>query len=93
MQPCRSARLGARTAGDAAALTVLPPSLPHELALRVCGALPCDTRLRSREVCRAWRDALAEPRLWTEVDLTPASGVTARLTPALLLAAAARASG
>ena len=83
-------------AADAAprdALTVLPLALPPPLALRVWGALPCDLRLRCREVCPAWRDALADACLWTELDLTATSGVTARITPVLLLAAAARAGG
>ena len=75
------------------ALTVLPLALPQALARRIWGALPCDARLRCREVCPAWRDALAEPRLWSEVDLTANSGVTSRVTPALLRAAAARADG
>ena len=75
------------------ALTVLPLALPHTLTLRIWGALPCDVRLRCREVCPAWRDALAEPRLWSEVDLTETSGIVARVTPALLRAAAARAGG
>ena len=75
------------------ALTVLPLALPHALALRIWVALPADVRLRCREVCPAWRDALGEPRMWKELDLTPTSGVAARLSPALLLAAAARAGG
>ena len=75
------------------ALTVLPLALPHALATRIWGALPCDVRLRCREVCPAWRNALAEPRLWSKVGLTATSGVVARLTPALLRAAAARAGG
>ena len=75
------------------ALTVLPLALPMPLALRIWGALPCDVLLRCRAVCRAWRDALAEPRLWLEVDLTTSSGIVARITPALLRAVAALARG
>ena len=75
------------------ALTVLPLALPLPLATCIWGALPSDLRLRCREVCTAWRDALAEPRLWTELELTATSGVVAPLTPALLRAAAARAGG
>ena len=75
------------------ALTVLPLALPLALARRIWGAQPCDLRLRCREVARGWRDALAEPCLWTELDLTAAGGVVAHVTPALLLAAAARARG
>ena len=94
MPPRRNATPGA--AADTAprdALTVLPLMLPRTLATRIWGALPCDVRLRCREVCPAWRDALAEPRLWTELDLTKTSGAVARLTPALLRAAATRAEG
>ena len=75
------------------ALTVLPLALPLPLATRIWLALPADVRMRCREVARAWRDALAEPHLWTEFDLTAASGVVARVMPALLMAAAARADG
>ena len=75
------------------ALSVLLLALPLPLARHVWGLLPVDVRMRCREVCPAWRDALAEPRLWTELDVTSSSGVTARVTPALLLAAAARAGG
>ena len=75
------------------ALALLPLALPLPLALRIWRSLPCDVRLRCREVCRAWRNALAEPCLWTELDLTETSGVTARITPALLLAAEASAEG
>ena len=75
------------------AMTALPLALPLPLAMQIWGLLPCDVRMRCREVCRAWRDALAEPRLWTVVKLTAAGGVVARITPALLLAVAARAGG
>ena len=90
-------RRSATTGADAVeeprdALTVLPLALLHALAARIWAALPADVRMRCREVCPAWRDTLAEPRLWTELDLTAASGV-ARVTPALLLSAAARAAG
>ena len=63
----RSANLGA--ADDEKprdTLTVLPLALPTPLALRIWGAVPCDARLRCREVARGWHDALAEPRLWAE---------------------------
>ena len=75
------------------ALTVLPLALPLPLTTRIWGALPYDVRLRCREVCPAWRDALAEPRAWTELDFTAACGFAARVTPALLRAATARAGG
>ena len=94
MPPRCSAHPGATADAEPCdALAVLPLALPHALAQRIWRSLPCDVRLRCREVCPTWRDALAEPRLWTELDLTATSGVVARLTPALLLAAAARAGG
>ena len=68
-------------------------ALPLPLPQRIWSSLPVDTRMRCREVCRAWRFALAAPRLWTELDLTAASGVVAHVTPELLRAAAARAGG
>ena len=43
-------------------------SLPLTLAQRVFLALPVDARGRACCVCRAWRDALAEPALWTRLD-------------------------
>ena len=92
--PPRSALLVAAAADEPRdSLTVLPLALPLPLSRRIWSSLPCDVRLRCREVARAWRDALAEPRLWTELDLTMTSGIVARATPALLLAAAARAGG
>ena len=75
------------------ALSLLPLALPEPLALHIWRLLPVDVRMRCCEVCPAWRDALAEPRVWTELDVTASSSVTARVTPALLLAAAARARG
>ena len=94
MPPRRSARLAAAASnGPRDALTVLPLALPHALATRVWNAVPCDARLRYREVCRAWRDALAEPRAWAELKLTAADGLSVAVTPALLRGFAARAGG
>jgi hypothetical protein len=45
-------------------------SLPLPLAQRVFLALPPDARGRACCVCRAWRDVLAEPALWTRLDLS-----------------------
>ena len=69
--------------------TVLQPLLP-ELICTIFALLPVDTRLRCREVSRAWCTFLEEPRLWHDVDLSASSGV-ARRTPALLVAACERA--
>jgi hypothetical protein len=45
-------------------------SLPPPLACLVFLALPPDARGRACCVCRAWRDALADPSLWTRLDLS-----------------------
>jgi len=45
-------------------------SLPLPLAQRIFLALPADARGRASCVCRAWRDALAEPALWTRLDMS-----------------------
>ena len=42
---------------------------------------------------RAWRAAVAKPRLWTRLDLSPASSVTVTVSDAVLRGAAARAAG
>jgi hypothetical protein len=68
-------------------------SLPHALLLRVFAALPVDLRLRCAEVCRGWRALVAEPSLWSRLDLSAAGGVTQPVTDALLLCAAAKAAG
>ena len=66
-------------------------SLPQSLALRIFLALPVDARGRACCVCRAWRDALADPLLWSRLDL---SGVQPqRLAAVLHGASAARAVG
>ena len=43
-------------------------SLPPLLACLVFLALPADARGRACCVCRAWRDVLADPSLWTRLD-------------------------
>ena len=66
--------------------------LPSELAFAVFMLLPLDSRLRCREVCRAWRACLEDVRFWTVADLRPSTGVRP-LTDGLLLSASARACG
>ena len=51
---------------DAVTLASLPPPLAHRIFL----ALPADARGRASCVCRAWRDILAEPSLWTCLDMS-----------------------
>ena len=68
-------------------------ALPPAVVLRVFALMPADARARAALVCRAWRDAIAEPSLWTRLDLSPASGVTVNVTDAVLRGAAARARG
>jgi hypothetical protein len=61
-----SQRSCARLAADPA-MALWP--LPHAVVLRIFAFVPVHTRLRGREVCRAWRAALAERSLWTRLDL------------------------
>jgi hypothetical protein len=67
--------------------------LPPVLALTIFAALPADARLRCAEVCRGWSAMMTERSLWTRLDLSDTSGVTHRVTPALLRAAATKAGG
>jgi hypothetical protein len=67
----------------------LPPTAVREILRR----LPADQRARAACVCRAWREVVADPALWTVLDFKAASGARVRLTPERLLAAAARAQG
>jgi uncharacterized protein YjbI with pentapeptide repeats len=68
-------------AGDPFAL------LPAPLVAIILARLPVDSRLRCAEVCRAWRAALTDERLWAVLDF---AGVS-RVSDALLRAAGARA--
>ena len=67
-------------------------SLPLPLAQRIFLALPADARGRACCVCRAWRDALAEPSLWMRLDMAGVGGEPERFA-AQLLGAAGRARG
>jgi hypothetical protein len=63
----------------------------HPAALPLLSAwLPVDSRARACCVCRAWRAALAEPALWTRLDLPEESGVARGLNPDAMLNGAAR---
>ena len=44
-------------------------SLPLALACCIFVALPPDARGRAACVCRAWRDTLADPSLWTRLEM------------------------
>lgn len=83
MPPRRSSRL------VASPVALLPPVLLERCLL----ALPVDSRARAACVSRGWRSVLADPRLWTRLDLSPSSGVTVCVTEAVLRGAAARARG
>ena len=90
----RARRAAAEAAVRTLGLALMPTfaALPPAVTLRISLAVPVDTRLRCREVSRAWRDALsAERALWTHLDLWETSG--ARVLRPLLEAAAARANG
>jgi hypothetical protein len=68
--------------------------LPLPLAQRILLALPVDSRARAACVARGWRDALADPALWTRLDLSDVSDVSRALDgDALLRGAAGRAQG
>jgi hypothetical protein len=68
--------------------------LPLAMLLCVLALVPVDSRLRCAEVCRGWRVAVADRRLWLRLDLSHTSGVGYAVSDALLLcAAAARAAG
>jgi hypothetical protein len=88
MPPRRSARLAAAPFDT----RDLFATLPHALVVALFALLPVDTRLRCAEVCRAWRATLTDTSLWLRLNLSAQSGV-ARITGALLHAAAARAAG
>ena len=66
-------------------------SLPHAVALQIFAAIPADARARAALVSRAWRDGIAEPSVWTRLDLSRARGGT--ISDAVLRGAAARARG
>ena len=59
MAPARAAQV---------ATSALAP-LPLPLAPRVFLLLPVNDRARCACVCKAWRDTLADPSLWTHLDL------------------------
>ena len=67
--------------------------LPAVLARAVFARLPADARARAACVCRGWHDAVAEPSLWTLLDLSHGSGVTCFVLDKHLRAAAKRARG
>jgi hypothetical protein len=67
-------------------------SLPLALACHVFLALPADARGRASCVCRAWRDVLAEPSLWTRLVLS-VKGVEWQRLLRVLHGAAGRARG
>ncbi len=68
--------------------------LQHAVVQLIFAQLPVDLRARCACVCRAWRAAVSARALWRRVDVsTTTSGVTARVTDALLRGAAARAGG
>ena len=67
--------------------------LPDAVVRRVLTFVPADARARAALVCRAWRDTVADARLWTVLDLSPASGVAQPVSDATLRGAAALARG
>ena len=83
---------------DAAASEISPDavtfaSLPLPLACLIFLALPVDARGRACCVCRAWRDALADPSLWTRLDMSFEASSERRRFDTVLRGAAGRAHG
>ena len=70
-------------------------ALDVETLQQIFDLVPVDTRLRCREVCRAWRYLLdTTPDAWFVLDVSPRSGVAPRnLCVGLLRAAAAHTCG
>jgi hypothetical protein len=89
MPPRRSARVAAVAERASSALAPLPLAL----ALMIFALLPADARARCAAVCRGWRAVMSEVSLWTRLDLSVSSGVTRRVTDALLRAVTAKARG
>jgi hypothetical protein len=88
----RSTPVGAvaeRITPDAASFA----SLPQPLACRIFLALPVDARGRACCVCRAWRDALAAPSLWTRLDMSGVHRAELQRFDDVLFGAAGRAHG
>jgi hypothetical protein len=48
--------------------------------------LPLDLRSRAACVCRAWRDAAADPTMWVKISVGDESGVEREVPPGLLVA-------
>jgi hypothetical protein len=89
MPPRRSARVAEATEQRACAF----PQLPQPVELLIFSLVPVDSRLRCAEVARGWRATVAQPALWSRVDLSAESGVAQPVSAALLHALVARAAG
>ena len=93
LPPCRLRQLRTHdwlTAMDVgvqaqAPLTQLPHTLLHAILLR----LPSDERSRVATVCRTLHDVVANPVLWTEVDLTRESVACSLINPSRIVLALA----
>ncbi len=86
MPPRRSARVAAAAE---LRMTALEP-LPLALAQRILVSLPADSRGRAACVCRGWRALLADPALWTRLDVSLDSGVAGALDANTVVRGAAR---
>ena len=86
----RSARVAAAIEVATSALSPLPLPVVHRIFLM----LRVDERARAACVCRGWRAVLAEPSLWTRLNLSTACGIEqGRDISALLRGAAEKARG
>ena len=79
----------AATEHDTCFIEVLPPALMQRIFLM----LPADAKARAACVRRGWRHVLADPELWTRLDLTENRWMYSSRKCAALRAAAARAQG
>ena len=67
-------------------------TLPRVILQHILALSPVDARARAACVCRALRDAAADPAVWTRLDMSAASGMTCTFEAALR-GALARSSG
>jgi hypothetical protein len=68
-------------------------SLPHAVQLHIFSLLVVDERARAATVRRAWRATLTDASVWTQLDLSPESGLARRrATDEVLRGAAAKAA-
>ena len=92
--PSPAMRRSARVAAAVESTTFALAPLPLPLVRHIFSSLPVDSRARAACVARGWRAALADPALWTRLDLSEGGGVAKkRVTELFLRGAVAKALG